>query len=151
MNLSTDSAVSKELFSALEYLEDMGICLSRDVRAVVRYGETVFVKPFGSENYVECDANKDELLLFEKGADVVLSVVLPECKWNDKKLYDEIGYYTKLDCFRLSNGVISIGEKSPMNAAERLVLLSSLVGEIYESLDIQERNTPDILSDFFGK
>lgn len=151
MNLSTDSAVSKELFSALEYLEDMGICLSRDVRAVVRYGEAVFVKPFGSDNSAEYSANEDEISLLDNGASVVLSVSLPECKWDDKKLYDEIGYYSKLDYFRLSNGVISVGEKSPMKAAEKLVLLSSLVGEIYESLDIQERNTPDILSDFFGK
>ncbi len=151
MNLSTDPAVSKKHFSTLEYLEDMGVCLSRDVRAVVRYDEQIFIKPFGSENYIECAANKDELSLLDKGADAVLSVALPECRWNDEKLYDEIEYYAKLNCFRLSNGVISVGEKSPMNAAEKLVSLSVLIGEIYESLNIQERNNPDILSEFFGK
>lgn len=156
--MSTDNDVidySNELALSCAFLEDLGVCLKSDVRAVYLFGNTVFLKDcenddinaVGAESLTECE---HELL---KHGTSVFTLPLPYACFDCRAFSSLLSIHEHLDMnhFHVTRDSISLAAESPIKNAERLAALSSSLPNIFAMMKKQEKRNPDIIAEYFGR
>lgn len=152
MNLSTD------LRAACEYLEDMGVCLTEDVRAAAVSDGKALVKPIGnsvSEAFVCEDISvleSEEKRLLSSGNGAVISSDIPDLCADTAKTAQAITLFTGLDksVFSLSDSRLYVCAGSLTKAAEVFSRVMSKLDKVRRYVALS-RKSADILSSFFQR
>ena len=152
MNLSTD------LRSACEYLEDMGVCLTEDVRAAAVSDGKALVKPIGNSvsEAIVCEdisvLEPEEKRLLSVGNGAVISSGIPDLCADSAKTAQAIALFTGLDksVFSLSDGRLYVCAGSLTKAAEAFSHVMSKLDRVQRYVALSRKST-DILSSFFQR
>lgn len=152
MNLSTD------LRSACEYLEDMGVCLTEDVRAAAVSDGKALVKPIGNSvsEAIVCEdisvLEPEEKRLLSVGNGAVISSDIPDLCADSAKTTQAIALFTGLDksVFSLSNSRLYVCAGSLTKAAEVFSRVMSKLDKVRRYVALS-RKSADILSSFFQR
>lgn len=152
MNLSTD------LRSACEYLEDMGVCLTEDVRAAAVSDGKALVKPIGNSvsEAIVCEdisvLESEEKRLLSSGNGAVISSDIPDLCADTAKTAQAITLFTGLDksVFSLSDSRLYVCAGSLTKAAEVFSRVMSKLDKVRRYVALS-RKSADILSSFFQR
>ncbi len=152
MNLSTD------LRSACEYLEDMGVCLTEDVRAAAVSDGKALVKPIGNSvsEAIVCEdisvLEPEEKRLLSVGNGAVISSDIPDLCADTAKTAQAITLFTGLDksVFSLSDSRLYVCAGSLTKAAEVFSRVMSKLDKVRRYVALS-RKSADILSSFFQR
>lgn len=156
--MSTDNDVidySNELAVSCAFLEDFGICLKSDIRALYLSGDTILLKECENDDVkaVETDSlteSEHELL---KYGNSVFTLPLPYACFDCRTFSSLLSIHERLDMnsFSVTRDTISLTDSSPMEVAERLAKLSSSLSNIFSMMKKQEKRNPDIIAEYFGR
>ena len=150
--------MSTDLRSVCEYLEDMGVCLTEDVRAAAVSDWKALVKPIGnsvSEAFVCEDISvleSEEKRLLSVGNGAVISSDIPDLCADSAKTAQAIALFTGLDksVFSLSDGRLYVYAGSLTKAAEAFSHVMSKLDRVQRYVALS-RKSSDILSSFFQR
>lgn len=150
--------MSTDLRAACEYLEDMGVCLTEDVRAAAVSDGKALVKPIGnsvSEAFVCEDISvleSEEKRLLSSGNGAVISSDIPDLCADTAKTAQAITLFTGLDksVFSLSDSRLYVCAGSLTKAAEVFSRVMSKLDKVRRYVALS-RKSADILSSFFQR
>ena len=154
--------MSTDLQSVCEYLEDMGVCLTEDFRAVTVTDGKALVKPDGKSGDEAMFCNDmsvlepEEKRLMSAVSGAVISSEIPvlctDLFSDCAKTVQTIALFTGLDqsTFSLSNGKLYVRAESLSKAAE---IFSSVIERLdgVERYTVLSRKSNDILASFFNR
>lgn len=150
--------MSTDLRSACEYLEDMGVCLTEDVRAAAVSDWKALVKPIGNSvsEAIVCEdisvLEPEEKRLLSVGNGAVISSDIPDLCADSAKTAQAIALFTGLaqTAFSLSDGKLYVCADSLMKAAEAFSHVMSKLDRVQRYVALSRKST-DILSSFFQR
>lgn len=150
--------MSTDLRSACEYLEDMGVCLTEDVRAAAVSDGKALVKPIGNSvsEAIVCEdisvLESEEKRLLSVGNGAVISSDIPDLCADSAKTAQAIALFTGLDksVFSLSDSRLYVFADSLTKAAEAFSHVMSKLDRVQRYVALS-RKSSDILSSFFQR
>lgn len=150
--------MSTDLRSACEYLEDMGVCLTEDVRAAAVSDGKALVKPIGNSvsEAIVCEdisvLEPEEKRLLSVGNGAVISSDIPDLCADTAKTAQAITLFTGLDksVFSLSDSRLYVCAGSLTKAAEVFSRVMSKLDKVRRYVALS-RKSADILSSFFQR
>lgn len=150
--------MSTDLRSACEYLEDMGVCLTEDVRAAAVSDGKALVKPIGNSvsEAIVCEdisvLEPEEKRLLSVGNGAVISSDIPDLCADSAKTTQAIALFTGLDksVFSLSDSRLYLCAGSLTKAAEVFSRVMSKLDKVRRYVALS-RKSADILSSFFQR
>ena len=150
--------MSTDLRAACEYLEDMGVCLTEDVRAAAVSDGKALVKPIGKSvsEVIVCEdisvLEPEEKRLLSSGNGAVISSDIPDLCAESAKTAQAIALFTGLDksVFSLSDGRLYVYAGSLTKAAEAFSHVMSKLDRVQRYVALSRKST-DILSSFFQR
>lgn len=150
--------MSTDLRSACEYLEDMGVCLTEDVRAAAVSDGKALVKPIGNSvsEAIVCEdisvLESEEKRLLSSGNGAVISSDIPDLCADTAKTAQAITLFTGLDksVFSLSDSRLYVCAGSLTKAAEVFSRVMSKLDKVRRYVALS-RKSADILSSFFQR
>lgn len=150
--------MSTDLRSACEYLEDMGVCLTEDVRAAAVSDGKALVKPIGNSvsEAIVCEdisvLEPEEKRLLSVGNGAVISSDIPDLCADCAKTAQAIALFTGLDksVFSLSDSRLYVYAGSLTKAAEAFSRVMSKLDRVQRYVSLSRKST-DILSSFFQR
>ena len=150
--------MSTDLRAACEYLEDMGVCLTEDVRAAAVSDGKALVKPIGNSvsEAIVCEdisvLESEEKRLLSSGNGAVISSDIPDLCADTAKTAQAITLFTGLDksVFSLSDSRLYVCAGSLTKAAEAFSRVMSKLDKVRRYVALS-RKSADILSSFFQR
>ena len=150
--------MSTDLRAACEYLEDMGVCLTEDVRAAAVSDGKALVKPIGNSvsEAIVCEdisvLESEEKRLLSSGNGAVISSDIPDLCADTAKTAQAITLFTGLDksVFSLSDSRLYVCAGSLTKAAEVFSRVISKLDKVRRYVALS-RKSADILSSFFQR
>lgn len=150
--------MSTDLRAACEYLEDMGVCLTEDVRAAAVSDGKALVKPIGNSvsEAIVCEdisvLESEEKRLLSSGNGAVISSDIPDLCADTAKTAQAITLFTGLDksVFSLSDSRLYVCAGSLTKAAEVFSRVMSKLDKVRRYVALS-RKSADILSSFFQR
>lgn len=150
--------MSTDLRASCEYLEDMGVCLTEDVRAAAVSDGKALVKPIGNSvsEAIVCEdisvLEPEEKRLLSVGNGAVISSDIPDLCADSAKTAEAIALFTGLDksVFSLSDSRLYVFADSLTKAAEAFSRVMSKLDKVRRYVALS-RKSADILSSFFQR